>query len=71
MRGLGIPYLLVERAVRDLPIGMFATSHVGNVGMHKALTQYGFVQEGTCYPSDQRTAWLVVFRRKNIELSVL
>jgi GNAT superfamily N-acetyltransferase len=63
-RGNGLAYLLVERAVRDLATGIFATSHAGNTGMHKALERYRFVQEGDCYPSDRRAAWIVVFRRE-------
>ncbi len=62
-RGQGLSKVLVESALAGESDGVFATSHTGNVAMHRTLERCGFERRGKPYSSDQPTRGLMLYVR--------
>ena len=65
-RGNGYSYLLVSELLKVTKnIGVFATSRIDNVAMHKTLIKLGFIEAGKEYGSKRGTHFLKLFKSNN------
>lgn len=63
-RRQGLSFSLSEAALGESRgAGVFATSHVDNIAMHRSLTKLGFQRAGNPYPSGRAKRLLQVFVR--------
>lgn len=63
-RGNGYAHPLSQAALALAGVhGVFATSRIDNVAMHRALAKLGFVVSGSAYPSNQGGHYVQLFTR--------
>jgi GNAT superfamily N-acetyltransferase len=62
LRGRGVSHLLVAAALSQrLKDGIYATSNLVNLAMHKVLESQGFVRAGVPWPSTKQGQYLALF----------
>jgi len=67
-RGRGFSRDLTQAALSAAgTAGVFATSHTGNIPMHKALEKFGFARVGEPYPSERGRHKIQLFVRAGSE----